>query len=306
MASFSCGVCKKQITLGVTDRVRVTDKQPISSNGIVNLETYTVESECETGQIHVNIVIIDKDGKYRGHKHAETKVSDRVDDEMLSDLRQVLKFGNDLAKVFSVTLQGGSIFVCGEEETCQRWSRVLPRFFTLGDYVIKPWIYLIEDFVKEYGNVSIRKNGIIGLIDGGLIRQAITTFPSIPRAELRNRTVYEGKSLAYAQNLTKMLLAIPDSENRALLILLSTQLDELRNLRDEITQKLNNSLIETVVLKAGDMSDLDFMDMVLEQVFPPDSLRDLRLRMKHEELEILSPHLIQSVPALNRALQRRE
>lgn len=282
------------------------DKQPISRDGSIDLETYNVESECETGHIHVNIIIVDKDGRYRGHKHAEVKVSDIVDDEMLKDLRQVLKFGNDLAKVLSVTLQGNSIFICGEEDTCQRWNRVLPKFFTLSEYVVKPWIFLIEDFVSNYGNNSLSENGVIGFIDSGLIRQAITNYPTIPRAELRNRTVYEGKTLIYAHNLAKMLLAIPESENRALLLLLSNQLEELRKLRDEIVQKLQNSLTETVVLKAGNMSDVDFIDMIIEQVLPADSLRDLKSRIKHEELEILVPHLIRNVPALNRALQRRE
>ncbi|MFW9800682.1 MAG: hypothetical protein ACFFD9_09615 [Candidatus Thorarchaeota archaeon] len=301
--SFQCGVCSERIVVGSTDRVRVVDKQPVPDSAIGKMDTYNIESECSDGEIHVNIIVVDSDGRYRGHKHSAKRESKRIDTHTIDDLRRILSFGDDLSKVFSTTLRGKSFLICGEEEDCQIWLRTLPRIFSLNEYETKPWIYLIEDFVESYRKDPFPQDGVIGPLDSGLIRQAITALPETPRVELRNRTVYQGESLAYAKNLVKMLRAIPASEDRALVTLVSTELDSLRNLLNELTQNLESALTETVVLGAGQLSEVDFIESVINQVLASNSSNDLKSSMKREELEILAPHLIQRVPALRKAFQ---
>ncbi|MFQ5833224.1 MAG: hypothetical protein ACE5H4_11010 [Candidatus Thorarchaeota archaeon] len=303
--SFRCGVCNERVVVGSSDRVRVVDRQPVSNSAIGEMDTYNIESECSDGEIHVNIIVVDGDGRYRGHKHSAKKESKHIDVSTLDDLRRILSFGDNLSKVFSTTLRGKSFLICGEEDECQVWLRVLPRVFSLSDYQAKPWIYLIEDFVESYRKEPFPQNGVIGLLDSGLIRQAITALPDAPRVELRNRTVYQGESLVYAQNLVKMLRAIPSSEDRALITLVSTELDSLRRLLNDLTQNLEIALTETVVLGAGQLSEVEFIESVLNQVLASNSSNDLKSRLKREELEILAPHLIQRVPALRKAFQAR-
>ncbi len=285
--------------------MRIVEEQAESGNTVTQLITCHVESECIIGEIHVNIVVIDANGKYRGHKHSTIRSVDRVDKQTFDDLCRVLRFGNELSKVFSATLRGQSLVICGEDIPCKSWVRILPRFFSLSTYTIKPWISLIDEFVKDWSHTPLQDYGALVLVDTGLLKPATRAFSDKSVVELRSRSVHHGEALSYTRNLVKLLRGIPSSQDQALLTLLTSQMDGLRNLMNQLTRILSSSLTETVVLRAGEISEVEFIEMLLDQVLPTVSRDDLRTRMKHDELEILAPHLIQGVPALASAVKGR-
>ncbi len=300
--TFTCGICKKQINAIADSNSTIIERQMPELNSKSDLMTYHIETQCNENEIHLNLIVVDRDGRYRGLKHSEVRASRRINDSVLNNLKDVLRFGNDLAKGISVTLRGNGIAVCGEEEQCNKFAEVIPRCFALDSYEIRPWISSIQDFVKEYGNSSMISPRTIALLDSGLMRQVIQTLTEAPRMELRNRTVVGADALPFSTNLLKMLRAVPENEHRAMQALLDTQLSSLQKNLDLLENTLRTPLSETMVVRAGDLSEVEFLNQILERVLSPQQLAEIRTSIRPEDFEILAPHLTRRIPELSRAM----
>lgn len=300
--AFICGICRKQINAIADSNSTIIERQMPEPGSQSELMTYHIETHCNDNEIHLNVIVVDKDGRYRGLKHSEVRASKRIDDEILSNLKDVLRFGSDLAKGISVTLRGFGIAVCGEEEQCEKYAQVLPRCFALDAYEVRPWIYTIEEFVKEYGKSNSISPRTIALFDSGLIRQVSQTLVDAPRMELRNRTVFGADTLSFSANLLKMLRAVPDGENRAMHAILDAQLSSLQKNLEMLENVLRGPLSEMMIVKAGDLSEVEFLNQILERILSPNQLSQIQASIRPEDFEILAPHLTRRIAELSKAM----
>lgn len=300
--SFNCGVCSARINVGSDSRSKIIERQNPIQGTKSDLLIYHIETQCHENEVHLNLVVVDTDGRYRGIKHSEKRSSRRIDDAVLDKLADVLRFGNDFAKGISISLSGSGFALCGEEDECKKFAQVMQVCFALDSYEIIPWISTIEEFVKAYGKSPAIGSRVIGLFDSGLTRQVIQHLPNTPRMELRNRTVTGGTLFDYSSNLLKMLRGIPAKEVRAMQALIETQLNTLQKSLEFLEKTVRDLTTEMIVFRAGAMNEVDFINEILERLLPPQKLAELRSAIRPEELEILAPHLVRRIPALSNAM----
>ncbi len=302
--AFNCGICKRHIDVVSDAKSTIVEKQVPPSGSGNDLIVYRIESRCIEGEIHLNLVVVDSSGQYRGLKHSEILTSKQIDDSALSDIKEILRFGNGLSKALSATLQGSGLAICGEQEDCELFARVLNTCFALDAYQIKPWISSIADFVKQYSVSTNLNPNTIALFDSGLIRQVSQTLDKTTRMELRNRTVYHAEDLSFSINLLKMLKVVPNGEDRTMRILVTSQLDTLQKNLKILEDLLNKGLSDTMVLRAGDLPAVSFVNQILEQILSTEELARLKAQIKEEDFEILTPHLIRRISKLGKAMKQ--
>ncbi len=303
--TFNCAVCKRVIDVGSSELVRVLRKEPTVGSAFSNFETYYIETMCVPSEIHVNIVVIDEQGKYRGHKHSTVKSIETIDEELAGKLRTVLNFGGNLSRVLTITLCGEPLVICGEEEACNAWSDVLAHFFTISPYETTEWLSLIREVIEHYGTKSKLNYGKIVLLDTGLINQALKIFEGIPVVELRRRTVHRSKDCEFSKNLVKTLLSIPASNSKVLATLINTQITELKSLLADLILQLKAKISNIVLIEEKDASLASIVESLMRRLLPPESYKSLTDRMKHEELVILAPHVVHAIEPLAKALDQR-
>ncbi len=263
-----------------------------------SLDTYYVETQCVPGEIHINIVVVDANGRYRGTKHSTIRSLSSVDEESIDSLRKMLRFGGSFSSILTMVLRGEPLVICGEEEACQYWSRALTRFFAIRTYETTEWFSLIEEVIRRFGTRADLRHGTMVLCDAGLINHALKVFPDTAVVELRRRTVHRGKDSVFAKNLVKMLNAIPASEGKAMVTLVNTQIDGLRTLLTDIVQQLRERISDTLIVGTAKMSEIELVEELMRKTLSPDLYASLGEHMKHEELFLLAPHIIRAVKPL--------
>jgi len=148
---FPCDICKEDIIIGKSSQgVKIISKQTNLDDFFGTLETYHIESACKPNEIHVNIVVIDEQKRYRGHKYSTIKTSEPVEKKHRGNIRLLLGLGKDLAKVLSATLQGCSLILCGDSPTTILWANTLQELFTLSLYTRRKWIISENEFRNEF------------------------------------------------------------------------------------------------------------------------------------------------------------
>jgi len=111
---FPCDICKEDIIITTNSpKVKVISKQVTADDFFGTLETYHIESQCRPNEIHVNIVVIDGQKRYRGHKYSAIKSLESIDKNLGSNLQLLLTFGKELAKPLAAILKGDSIILAG-------------------------------------------------------------------------------------------------------------------------------------------------------------------------------------------------
>ncbi len=305
--AFLCDICGQKILIDESDEsvVRVISEQTTDDDFFGNLTTYHVESKCKPDELHVNIVVVDGDNRYRGHKYSATKADEISGLSQVGDLRLLLNFGKDLYKVVDLTLRGYSVILCGSGADSEHWANTLQDYFALSPYIMRPWFISKEDFLEEFQLKPLNAFGEFCLIDEKLKKLTKKHMPNIALVELKKNKIHGAKGSSLAKELVSKMLTIPPNQNDALLSLVEHQVKWLKRLLVELKDRLDGSIVETAVCPVGKLEEVVIMKSVLDQLLTEHVLSDLRARMRDEEFELVIMHLYREVPELEMLVHKK-
>ncbi len=297
---FPCDICKEDIVIGNSSQgIKVISKQTNLDDFFGTLETYHIESACEANEIHVNIVVIDGQKRYRGHKYSTIKTSEPVEKKHRGNIRLLLGIGKDLAKFISSSLQGCSLILCGDSPTTTLWANTLQELFTLSPFIRRKWIISETEFKRKFDLNPIKEAGEFILIDDSLLKIVRKKYSKITVVDLRKNKVYNAKEKEFAKNFVAAVMRIPETQHEAVLNYVTIQVEWLKRLLEELKGEMESSIVETAACPIGNLAETVKINAVLDQVITEKVLGDLRARMRPEEFEIVIAHLLREVPALN-------
>ncbi|NHJ48293.1 MAG: hypothetical protein FK733_10955 [Asgard group archaeon] len=296
---FPCDVCKEDISIGENiPGTNIISKQTTSDDFFGSLTTFHIESSCKDNEIHVNIVVIDGQNRYRGHKYSSVKTSQPIHQTLGANLQLLLSFGKDLSKVVNTTLQGNSLVIAGDSPTTNLWAKTLYDLFTISNYTIRRWIISEQDFDNEYFKNPLRLSNEFILIDSSLIKKIRKSHSKLAIVDLRKNKTYGVNYTDFTKELVTTMLKVPSEQSNSILNYLNIQIEWLKRLLNELRGELDSSIVETAACPVGNLSETVIINSVLDQILTEKVIGNLRARMRNEEFEIVVSHLLRDVPEL--------